>query len=509
MYNDFKKSIIFRFLKSFSLVIFIPILIIELIHYSNCYMNEKTMMQNSLICFAQGASVLIDPLQLAQAELEKSNNSHAYQAVHDPLSAYKNKINARFVYTLKKDGNQTRIIVDGEEVGSKNFCNIEEPYYLTAPMEKAFSGQASVTEKPYTDQWGTVLSAYAPILDTDGSVQSVVGVDIEASKLTLIKQQLLFRTSLFIICYLLIISFLAYYFWRKFDKQSYKLRQALLQAGEGDFSIVCPEEEGEDYEEIRILQNSFNNMIDKIKILMNKSQESSRLKSEFMSTMSHELRTPLNSIIGYTHLVLTQAEDTLSPKHRKHLQTVERNGQHLLGLINQMLDLSAIEAGKKDLVVEKFDCVELIEEVIALALPLAHKKNLTLKNTSVEKEMTIYSDRQKLLQILINLTGNAIKFTKKGTIKLKAESLVLEDGTPSINILVSDTGIGIRPQDIGSIFEPFRQIDGSLTRQEGGTGLGLYLTQKICGLLKGKITVESTVNEGTTFCCSINPKLNM
>ncbi len=114
----------------------------------------------------------------------------------------------------------------------------------------------------------------------------------------------------------------------------------------------------------------------------------------------------------------------------------------------------------------------------------------------------VYSDRKKLLQILINLTGNAIKFTEKGEIKLKAESVVLEDGTHTINIIVADTGIGIRQEDIHVIFEPFRQIDGSLTRQKEGAGLGLHLTKKLCELLKGTITVESTVNEGTTFYCS-------
>lgn len=295
---------------------------------------------------------------------------------------------------------------------------------------------------------------------------------------------------------------------RSIIRPIYKIREALLRAGEGDFSVVC-DVDSKDCEETRLLVNSFNKTMRQIKVLMHKAREANRLKSEFMSTMSHELRTPLNSIIGFTQLVLTQSKNNLSSKQIKHLQTVERNGHHLLNLINEILDISAIEAGKKYLVLETFNCVELIDEAIEIGLPLARKKQLNLINTSVAKEIFIYSDRQKLLQILINLTGNAIKFTEKGNIKLEVQSILLEDGTSRINIAVSDTGIGIHQDDIQTIFEPFRQVDGSFSRKKGGTGLGLHLTQKLILLLKGSISVRSKVNEGTTFFCSFPEEIKM
>ncbi len=302
--------------------------------------------------------------------------------------------------------------------------------------------------------------------------------------------------------------FMALCISRSITKPIYKIREVLLRAGEGDFSVVCDVDQ-QDCEETRLLVNSFNKTMSQIKVLMHKAREANRLKSEFMSTMSHELRTPLNSIIGFTQLVLTQSKNNLPSKQIKHLQTVERNGHHLLNLINEILDISAIEAGKKDLVLETFNCVELIDEVIEIGLPLARNKQLNLVNASDAKEIFICSDRQKLLQILINLTGNAIKFTEKGNIKLEAQATLLEDGTSRINIAVSDTGIGIHQEDIQTIFEPFRQVDGSVSRKKGGTGLGLYLTQKLSLLLKGAISVRSTVNKGTTFFCSFPEEIKM
>ncbi len=283
------------------------------------------------------------------------------------------------------------------------------------------------------------------------------------------------------------------------------LSRKTVQLANGDLNVKVPVK-GRD--EISILSQHFNDTVQQIKLLINKTQEASRLKSEFIANMSHELRTPLNSIIGFTQLVLIQAANTLTPKHIKHLQTVERNGHHLLNLINQILDLSAIEVGKDDLILEKFNCVELINEVIELALPLAEKKQLKLINESREREIFIQSDRQKLFQILINLIGNAIKFTEKGEVKLKAETVLLEDGSQTINIFVSDTGIGIYQEDIETIFEPFRQVDGSLARKKDGTGIGLYLSQKLCHLLKGQINVKSNVGEGTTFYCSFKQDIS-
>ncbi len=372
MPNQFKSALRFRLIKIFFLVTFLPMLMMSVINYGFTYKDCKNMLQKELMHLAKGATTMIDPIQLKQLEIDKSKHSHAYQTTNHLLSTYKKQVDATYIYILKKDMNTTYFLVDGGEIGEEDQSYIGEKYDLNQYMEKAFNGKADITDAPYTDRWGTFLTGYAPILDTNGSIYAVVGVDMDVSKLKTLQENLFLQIALICITCFIISLFLANALTENDVEQVSKIQEALLKAGEGDFSVCKIDKK--DWVGTRIVINSFNKTVGKIKILMDKSREANRLKSDFMSTMSHELRNPLNSIIGYTHLVLNQAQDTLSPKHKKHLQTVERNGQHLLGLIEQMLDLSAIEAGKKDLTLKKFNCVRLINEVIELALPLAHQK---------------------------------------------------------------------------------------------------------------------------------------
>ncbi|HUP89000.1 MAG TPA: ATP-binding protein [Longimicrobiales bacterium] len=225
-------------------------------------------------------------------------------------------------------------------------------------------------------------------------------------------------------------------------------------------------------------------------------EKASRLKSEFLAAMSHELRTPLNVIIGYSSLMRERIYGELSEAQDETLQKVYSTSQHLLALINDVLDLSKIEAGKMPLHLEEVDLGAIIAELSETVMPMVRKKNLDYSTKVADKVPHIITDRTKLKQILLNLLSNAIKFTAKGTVVVDAR---LTRSKKRVQITVTDTGIGIKPEYVEVIFEDFRQLDQSHTREYGGTGLGLSITKNLLALLGGMISVESNFGEGSTF----------
>ncbi len=228
------------------------------------------------------------------------------------------------------------------------------------------------------------------------------------------------------------------------------------------------------------------------------AEEANRMKSVFLSNMSHELRTPLNSILGLVRLLKEDQEHPLSPRQQEYLDIVLRNGQNLLDLINDILDLTRIESGREELHYDIIYVPDFVTGVCKAMLPLAESKGLEFKCDIDHAPKTIYSDSKKVRQILVNLLGNAIKFTESGMVLLKVDGVEGKD-RDFIRFTVSDTGIGIPEDALEFIFEPFRQVDGSYTRKYGGTGLGLSICKKLSTLLGGEISVESEVGKGTTF----------
>lgn len=226
--------------------------------------------------------------------------------------------------------------------------------------------------------------------------------------------------------------------------------------------------------------------------------QATRLKSEFLANMSHELRTPMNSIIGFTSRVIKKAADQLEDRQLNNLRTVERNAHHLLGLINGLLDLSKIEAGKMEAHPERFDLAMLANEVITITRPMLENKSVDLIADIPLHKFQLNTDNVKLKQVLINLVSNSIKFTEEGSINITAESLS-DAPEPQISIRVTDTGVGMGQEALRYIFEAFRQVDGALTRKVGGTGLGLAIVKSFTELLRGKISVESGEGKGTSF----------
>ncbi|MDM8535338.1 response regulator [Desulfobacterales bacterium HSG17] len=231
-------------------------------------------------------------------------------------------------------------------------------------------------------------------------------------------------------------------------------------------------------------------------------EEADRLKSEFLSNMSHELRTPLNSVLALSQLMISRGTGKNPEQESEYLRVIERNGRNLLSLINDILDLSKIEAGRMDLFLTDFSPYQVIADALETIAPLADEKNLIIKK-DIEKDLVIHSDEDKLHQIILNIISNAVKFTEKGSIEVKVRKF-----EKTISFIVRDTGIGIPELELRHIFDEFRQVDGSTTRAFEGTGLGLAICQKLAGLLKGEIIAESEVGNGSTFTLNVPLKLN-
>jgi signal transduction histidine kinase len=233
-------------------------------------------------------------------------------------------------------------------------------------------------------------------------------------------------------------------------------------------------------------------------------QLSSRHKSEFLANMSHELRTPMNAIIGFTKLVMRRSKEQLPQKQYENLQKSLSSAEHLLTLINQILDLSKIEAGRLEVYPARFRLETMIEECVRTVEPMIKAEYVELSSNVAGDLPELYSDRDKLRQIVLNLLSNAIKFTERGQIRLAAKG-----EKEWITIEVADTGRGIPRDTFDFIFEEFRQIDGGATRQRGGTGLGLSISRHLARLLGGDISVDSIVGEGSTFTIKVPASLQV
>jgi signal transduction histidine kinase len=219
--------------------------------------------------------------------------------------------------------------------------------------------------------------------------------------------------------------------------------------------------------------------------------------------MSHELRTPLNAIIGYSELLLEEAAEVERDELSADLERINRAGRHLLGLISDILDISKIEAGRMDLRNEAFPLAPLLDDVEAAVAPLLQRNHNQLVVRYSGEPAELYADQLKVRQILINLLGNAAKFTEGGVVTLHIWRQ--GDGPPGESVIfeVSDTGIGMAPEQLEQLFEPFAQADQTTTRRYGGTGLGLAITWRFCQMMGGTIAVESVVGEGSTFTVSL------
>lgn len=247
-------------------------------------------------------------------------------------------------------------------------------------------------------------------------------------------------------------------------------------------------------EELRVQSDELQEQNIELDMQKREVEEANRLKSEFLSNMSHELRTPLNSIMALSRTLIMQVKDKISSEENKYLEIIERNGKNLLTLINDILDLSKIEAGKLEIVLQTFSINLIIQSIRENLFSIAEEKGIKIYLELADNLPKIESDTEKVYQILQNVIGNAIKFTQKGSVTISADA-----GENQMVIKVIDTGIGVSQEELPYVFEEFRQADGSTSRQFEGTGLGLAIVHKLINRLGGKIEVQSELEKGSIF----------
>ncbi|MBC8526656.1 MAG: HAMP domain-containing protein [Candidatus Cloacimonetes bacterium] len=356
-----------------------------------------------------------------------------------------------------------------------------------------------------------------------------IGYSVRLSREEILTPVIRYRNLLAIISiFSLLITFI-YTFWgaKSITKPVLKLTTLAKKISGGDLDQKI---EIKSKDEIGILSKAFNTMTGKLKQDINKRkkaeqalqkaydemeikveqrteqlsqaniklQELDKLKSMFIASMSHELRTPLNSIIGFTGLLLQGISGKIDDEARKDLDIVYNSSKHLLGLINDVIDISKIEADKFDIHFEDVKLDGVIEEVVASISKDAEKKKLKIK-TELPEGLIIVSDRRRIFQCILNLMGNAVKFTEKGAIELKAVKKA-----DVLKVTVTDTGIGIKKEDLSKLFKSFTRLDSPLKAVTSGTGLGLHLTKKIMtNVFQGEISVISEYGKGSTFTLDI------
>ncbi len=290
----------------------------------------------------------------------------------------------------------------------------------------------------------------------------------------------------------------------------------LLKNGINQMAIAMSKHHGEMQDSIDLATSELRETLDQmeiqnieIDITRKEAQQASTVKSEFLANMSHELRTPLNGVIGFTRQLL---KTQMSPGQVDYLQTIERSAGNLLVIINDILDFSKLEAGKLKLESIPFNLRDSIDETMLLLAPSAHEKNLELSMMfDPAVPQNVIGDAMRLQQIMTNLIGNAIKFTPQGNIEVKVQCTKppqQSENMTTLKIMISDTGIGISEEQQVQLFKPFGQADSSITRQYGGTGLGLVIIQKLVAEMGGTISISSKINQGSIFSFTINIEKN-
>jgi signal transduction histidine kinase len=388
----------------------------------------------------------------------------------------------------------------------RNVTHLEQ---VGAALSSASAGVSSIGTLSVNLQGQRVFSSHAAIADLDW----VVFVERSVDEVYQPLYASIRRTAALLLVGLAMALLASVLVARRILRPLQTLRHGVERIGSGDLDFRLQVKTGD---ELEMLAEEFNRMSARVQeayaglehkvaertqelVALNlQLEQANRLKSQFLANVSHELRTPMNAIIGFTRLVTRKTEGQIPPLQHANLQKVLISADHLLTIINGLLDLSKIEAGRVDLVRTRFELKEVLHAAAATVEPLLKPDRVHLELSIAPDVPSLHTDRDKLKQVILNLLSNAVKFTDDGTIKLAA----WRQGD-RLKIAVSDTGIGMPKDALDYIFEEFRQVDMSSTRRHGGTGLGLAIVRKLAALLGGDVRAESELGKGSTFTVTL------
>ena len=388
----------------------------------------------------------------------------------------------------------------------RNVTHLEQ---VGAALSSAAAGVSSVGTLSVNLQEQRVFSSHAAIADLDW----VVFVERSVDEVYQPLYASIRRTAALLFVGLAMALLASVLVARRILRPLQTLRHGVERIGSGDLDFRLQVKTGDEFE---MLAEEFNRMSARVQeayaglehkvaertqelVALNlQLEQANRLKSQFLANVSHELRTPMNAIIGFTRLVTRKTEGQIPPLQHANLQKVLISADHLLTIINTLLDLSKIEAGRVELARTRFELKEVLHGAAATVEPLLKPDRVHLEVVIAPDVPSLHTDRDKLKQVVLNLLSNAVKFTDDGVVKIEAWR-----AGDRLKIAVSDTGIGMPPDALEYIFEEFRQVDMSSTRRHGGTGLGLAIVRKLVTLLGGEVRAESELGKGSTFTVTL------
>lgn len=419
----------------------------------------KTLIQNRMLDIANTAADMLDGEVLKNLKAE-DKGTPPYQQVNDTLAFFQDNIELKYIYCIQAKGEKEFVfsvdptIEDPGEFGS--------PIVYTEALYQASKGRAAVDEEPYTDAWGRFYSAYSPVFDSAGQVAGIVAVDFSAQWYD---NQIAQQQHTTVVCMMISLLFCV-----------------LLV-----FFVTSS------------LRRRVRDMTKDLKSALEAAEAANTAKTVFLSNMSHEIRTPMNAIIGINHLALENTD--LPGNVRTQLEKIDASARHLLAIINDVLNVSRIEAGKTALKNEEFSFSAMLEQVNAIISDQCRDKRVNYECRLPGRLDEFYiGDDHKLRQILINILGNAVKFTPKGgSVFLQAEETARLGNKATLRFMVKDTGIGISKEYLPKIFQPFSQEHTTAENKMSSTGLGMAITKSLVEMMNGDISVESEKDVGTTF----------
>ncbi len=432
-------------------------------------------------------------------ELTADNvGSAAYQQVYNALTVFRDNAELEYVYGIREeaDGRFTYTV----DPAVDEPAGFGEELDRTEGLTSASMGEPSVDDEKFTDEWGTFYSAYSPIFDSDGNLAGIIGVDFSVDWFEgQINRQT--RTTFLIYLAIMLVTmsitwFICYIWIRSITEPLGYMTEVAKRYGKGDFEERIETGTGD---EIGVLSHTLQVMAGSLKEQIVRAETANKAKSSFLANMSHEIRTPINTVLGMNEMILRESEDSTILYYARNIKSA---GKSLLNLINDILDFSKIEAGKTEITPVEYNLAVLLEDLLILMQSRAYDKGLAF-NIDFDPKIPekLKGDEGRIRQIITNLLTNAIKYTKEGSILFSVGYKKDEEEPENIYLMVSvsDTGSGIRQEDMGRLFNKFERIDEKKNRNIEGTGLGLNITQSLLELMGATLNVESEYGKGSTF----------